>query len=249
MSALLLSLFAAVALIYASVGFGGGSTYSALLALGDVEYRMIPVIALLCNITVVTGGCIRFARAGELDLRRFWPMILVSAPLAFLGGLIVLEPSSFYLLLGSALLFSSIALIIRVDRLEQRDLKPVTILSVSGLVGFVAGLSGIGGGIFMSPVLHLISWGSPRRIAAFASFYILVNSVTGLAGQLVKGDGSQLTEAGMEYWPLVLAVLLGGQLGSYLGLRLLSPLWLRRLTAILVAYVAVRLLLRGISLL
>ncbi len=245
----LAGLFAVVALVYASVGFGGGSTYSALLALSDVDYRLIPVIALLCNIIVVTGGTIRFARAGLIDWRQVLPLVAVSAPLAFIGGLVPLKQSVFYLLLGSGLLLSSIVLLVRVETFNTWRLPQPLLLAVSGAVGLLAGLSGIGGGIFMSPVLHLIRWADAKRIAAFASLYILINSITGIAGQLVKAGPVSLMNPAAEYWPLMLAVLVGGQVGSYFVLKLLTPEWLRRLTAVLVGYVAIRLLWQGWQLL
>ena len=245
----LAGLFAIVALVYASVGFGGGSTYSALLALSGVDFKLVPVIALLCNIIVVTGGTIRFIRAGLIDWRQILPLVAVSAPLAFVGGLIPLKQSVFYLLLGGGLLVSSAVLLIRVESFAGKRLPQPALLAISGIVGLLAGLSGIGGGIFMSPVLHLVRWADARRIAAFASLYILINSITGIAGQLVKAGPVSLMNPATEYWPLMIGVLIGGQIGSYLGLKLMSPVWLRRLTALLVGYVAIRLLWQGYNLL
>ena len=245
----LAGLFALVALVYASVGFGGGSTYSALLALSDTDFTLIPVIALLCNIVVVTGGTIRFVRAGLIDWRQVLPLIVVSAPLAFIGGLIPLKQSAFYLLLGSGLLLSSVVLLIRVETFATKRLPQPVLLAISGTVGLLAGLSGIGGGIFMSPVLHLVRWADAKRIAAFASLYILINSITGITGQIVKAGPVSLLNPVTEYWPLMTGVLIGGQIGSYLGLKLMSPVWLRRLTALLVGYVAIRLLWQGFDLL
>ena len=245
----LAGLFALVALVYASVGFGGGSTYSALLALSDTDFTLIPVIALLCNIVVVTGGTIRFVRAGLIDWRQVLPLLVVSAPLAFIGGLIPLKQSAFYLLLGSGLLLSSVVLLIRVETFATKRLPQPILLAISGTVGLLAGLSGIGGGIFMSPVLHLVRWADAKRIAAFASLYILINSITGITGQIVKAGPVSLLNPVTEYWPLMTGVLIGGQIGSYLGLKLMSPVWLRRLTALLVGYVAIRLLWQGFNLL
>ena len=245
----LAGLFALVALVYASVGFGGGSTYSALLALSDTDFKLIPVIALLCNIVVVTGGTIRFARAGLIHWRQVLPLLAVSAPLAFIGGLIPLKQSAFYLLLGSGLLLSSVVLLIRVETFATKRLPQPILLAISGTVGLLAGLSGIGGGIFMSPVLHLVRWADAKRIAAFASLYILINSITGITGQIVKAGPVSLLNSATEYWPLMLGVLIGGQIGNYLGLKLMSPVWLRRLTALLVSYVAIRLVWQGFNLL
>jgi len=218
-----------------------------LLTLSGIEHRLIPIISLACNIVVVSGGSFRFAMARLIVWRRFLPLLLVSAPLAFVGGLVPLKEQAFLLILGGALLLSAAALLVPTDRLPKRTLPQWVVLTLSGLVGLVAGLSGIGGGIFMAPVLHLIRWAEARRIAAFASLYILVNSITGLTGQLAKGGWSAIAEPLASYWPLVAAVFIGGQLGSWLGLKILSPSWLRRLTALLVGYAALRLLWQGIS--
>lgn len=241
----LTGLFALVALIYASVGFGGGSTYTALLGLWGVDYRIIPVISLLCNIIVVTGGSARFIRADLVKWPKVVPLLLVSAPLAFIGGLVPLKQWLFFLILGSALLLSAIALIAQPDRMAPRKLPRSALLLISGAVGLLAGLSGIGGGIFMAPVLHLIRWDNARRIAAFASFYILINSITGLTGQIIKSGPQSLAGPAFDYWPLLIGVFIGGQLGSMLGMKILTPRLLRTLTALLVGYAAIRLLWQG----
>ncbi len=241
----LTGLFALVALVYASVGFGGGSTYTALLGLWGVDYKLIPIISLLCNIIVVTGGSIRFIRADLVKWHAVLPLLLVSAPLAFIGGLVPLKQWLFYLILGSALLLSAIALIVQPEKMSQRRLPQPVLLFISGAVGLLAGLSGIGGGIFMAPVLHLIRWSQARRIAAFASLYILINSITGLTGQIIKAGPQSLAAPAGEYWPLMLAVLIGGQWGSMMGMRYLTPRLLRTMTALLVGYAALRLLWQG----
>jgi uncharacterized membrane protein YfcA len=238
----LVPLFAVVALVYASVGFGGGSTYTALLKLVGVHFKLIPVISLLCNIVVVTGGTIRFYRAKQYEWGKVLPLLAVSAPLAYLGGLYPLKQSAFLLILGFSLLLSSIALLIPTERMNQRRLPQSVLLALSGAVGLLAGLSGIGGGIFMSPVLHMIRWSDARRISAFASIYILINSVAGITGQLVKGGPASFAGPLAEYWPLLLAVLVGGQIGSHMGVKILPVGILRGLTALLVGYVALTIL-------
>jgi uncharacterized protein len=241
----LAGLFALVALVYASVGFGGGSTYTALLGLWGVDYKLIPIISLMCNIIVVTGGAIRFVRADLVRWPQVVPLLLVSAPLAFLGGLVPLTQWLFLMILGSALLISAIALVAQPEKMAPRKLSRPVLLSLSASIGLLAGLSGIGGGIFMAPVLHLIRWDNARRIAAFASLYIMINSITGLIGQVIKAGPQSLFVPASEYWPLLLAVLVGGQLGSMLGMRFLTPRLLRSLTALLVGYAAIRLLWQG----
>jgi uncharacterized protein len=241
----LIPVFALVALIYASVGFGGGSTYSALLALSGIDHALVPLIALMCNIVVVTGGFVRYYQAGLYDWKRVLPLVLASAPMAFLGGYTPLKESTFYLLLGGGLLLSAIMLLLPLHKMPRRQLPSIVLWPLSAAVGLLAGLSGIGGGIFMSPVLHLAQWSDARRIAAFASFYILINSITGIAGQIVKNGGVSALEPVLPHWPLLLAVLIGGQIGGHLGLKLFSTQVIRTITAILVGYVAITLLIKG----
>jgi uncharacterized protein len=240
-------LFGIVALVYASVGFGGGSTYTALLKLGGTSFKLIPVISLLCNIVVVTGGTIRFARSGQYDWGRVLPLLAVSAPLAYLGGLYPLKQSTFFVILGFSLLLSAFALLVPVQKLQQRQLAQPVLLILSGIVGLLAGLSGIGGGIFMAPVLHIIRWSDARRIAAFASIYILINSIAGIAGQWMKAGPEALYGPLVTYWPLLIAVLIGGQLGSHLGIKVLPARILRSLTALLVSYVALTMLYKTLA--
>lgn len=235
-------LFLLVALIYASVGFGGGSTYTALLGLWGVDYQLIPMISLCCNIIVVSGGVWRFRRAGLFDWKATLPLLLVSAPLAFVGGLVPLKQWLFLLILGTALFASCIALLVQTDSWKPRNLPKPALLCISAVVGLLAGLSGIGGGIFMAPVLHLIRWADAKRIAAFSSLYILINSIAGIGGQLLKTGTSALDGVFVSYWPMLVAVFIGGQIGGVLGLRLFSQTFMRRMTALLVGYVAVRLI-------
>lgn len=238
----LTGLFAFVALIYASVGFGGGSTYTALLALWGIEYQLIPIISLLCNIIVVTGGSIRFVRAGLISWPQVLPMLMVSAPLAFIGGLVPLQQWLFLTILGAALLASAVALLLQPEKMTARALPKPVLLTVSGVVGLLAGLSGIGGGIFMAPVLHLMRWADTRRVAGFACVYILINSVAGLLGQLTKRGTAAITDVAADYGTLLIAVLIGGHIGGLFGLRFFKPNMLRTLTALLVGYAAIRLL-------
>ena len=238
----LAALFFLVALIYASVGFGGGSTYTALLGLWGVDFKLIPVISLVCNIIVVSGGVWRFQRAGLIDWRAVWPLLGVSVPFAFIGGLVPLKESLFLLILGGALLATCAALLVQPTNWQPRKLPKPIVLGLSAAIGLLAGLSGIGGGIFMAPVLHLMRWADARRIAAFASLYILANSIAGLSGQLLKSGVATFANVAADYWPMMVAVLVGGHIGGTLGIRFFSPGLLKAITAILVGYVAVRLI-------
>lgn len=235
--------FFVTALLYASVGYGGGSTYSALLALSGIDYRLLPAIALACNVIVVMGGSIRFARAGLTPWRGASVLTAIAAPAALLGGLTPIGRSAFLTLFGASLVLTALTLLIPV---RDREGLPTRFASwmpiVAAPIGYLSGLVGVGGGIFLAPLLHLARWDKPRAIAATASLFILVNSLFGLAGQILKGGPDRLASAVTLGLPLLIAVAIGGQIGSLLAARLLPPLWIRWLTAGLTLWVGARLL-------
>ena len=237
--------FFATALLYASVGFGGGSTYSALLSLAGYDYRLLPILSLACNIVVVTGASIRFARAGITPWRGALTVSLIAAPLAFLGGLTPIRESHFLVLLGVSLVLAGAALLL--PRSAETTGKPSRLARFMPLfaapLGYLAGLVGIGGGIFLAPLLHLTRWNGARPIAATTSLFILINSLAGLLGQLAKAGPDRFTEALAGGLPLLIAVILGGQLGSLMALRLLPERMIRWLTAALTIWAGSRLLL------
>lgn len=241
--------FLATAALYASVGFGGGSTYTALLALADTDFRLIPILSLSCNLVVVTGGALAFARGGWLNAELALPLALASVPMAWLGGATPIDRHSFLLALGAALIIAGGLLAARPVPLEQNErlsasrarlwtLGPIT----GAALGYVAGLVGIGGGIFLAPALHLARIAPARTIASTASVFILVNSIAGLAGQWFKLRGDLSGPEVMPYGWLLVAVFVGGQAGSRAGVRLMSPTALRRITGVLVLIVGLRLL-------
>ena len=236
--------FLVTALLYASVGFGGGSTYSALLALSGLDYRLLPLISLACNIVVVTGSSIRFARAGLTPWRKAAVIVMLGAPLSFLGGLTPIKEAMFLTLLGASLVLTSLTMLIPVrENAEGTPTQAAKWMPLAAApLGYFAGLVGIGGGIFLSPLLHLARWHEARGIAATASLFILVNSLFGLAGQMVKNGPGLFGQALGAALPLLVAVVIGGQIGSLLAARLLPPQWIRWLTAALVLVVGVRLL-------
>lgn len=243
----LVSAFFVTALVYAMAGFGGGSTYNALLVLAGTDYRAIPILSLCCNIVVVTVGSWRFARDGHIDWRRTWPLFTLSVPLAWLGGRMQVAELVFVGLLALSLLAAG-SLMLWQPRWQRetpapprgRWLEPI----VGGGLGFLAGVVGIGGGIFLAPLLYMLRWGGERAIAGTSAAFILVNSIAGLAGQLGKGSGADGADLLAAHWMLFPAVLLGGVIGSTLGARRLDPRHVRVVTAVLVLYVAVRLCLR-----
>lgn len=237
--------FFLAALLYASVGFGGGSTYSALLALAGTDTRILPLIALACNIVVVAGSSLRFARARVTPWKGALLLSVLAAPASFVGGLIPIASETFLLLLGASLVLTAVTMLLPVSENagEGARTKWSRVMPFAAApMGFLAGLVGIGGGIFLAPLLHLTRWNGAREIAATASLFILINSVFGLAGQLAKNGPMMFGGVIAESLPLLLAVVIGGQIGSLVALRMLPARWIRWLTAVLVFVVGVRLL-------
>lgn len=233
LSILLVSFFF-IALIYSSVGFGGGSSYLAILALLAVDFHLMRSTALLCNIIVVTGGVYIFHKEGKLDLKKSWPLVFSSVPMAYVGGLWPIKQEVFFILLGVTLVVVSLLLWLQPEKNSTYNNQKFNTLffkiGVGGFLGLLSGLVGIGGGIFLSPILHFIRWDEAKKISAIASFFILVNSISGLAGQL--------QQHGTFEWaftlPLLLVVLIGGQIGSRLGAQKFNPIYVKRITAILI---------------
>ncbi|MDL5048010.1 sulfite exporter TauE/SafE family protein [Oscillatoria amoena NRMC-F 0135] len=233
-------LFFFVAVIYASVGFGGGTSYLALMALLGVDFMVMRPAALLCNIVVVAGGTLIFYREGHLNLKKNLPLVAASIPLAFFGGYYRLSESAFFILLGISLIIASLLLLWSRPEPRASGITDNTLFNVilGGGIGFLSGLVSIGGGIFLAPVLHLINWDNGKKIAALASFFILVNSVAGLLGQLaqsVQPDWSFIL-------PLLISVFIGGQIGSRLGATYFNVVYVRRITALLILVAGVNIL-------
>ncbi|GGK68607.1 sulfite exporter TauE/SafE family protein [Rufibacter glacialis] len=236
--------FLVIATLYSSVGFGGGSSYLALLALFLPNFLEIKSTALLCNLVVVMGSTYLFCKEGLFDGRKFLPLVLCSVPAAFLGATFSLSQPVFFVCLGLVLAFSGALLMLQFFTLplaRQMTYAPASkILNpfLGAGAGFVSGLVGIGGGILVSPVLHLLKWGPPKSIAALASFFILVNSLAGLAGQLA-GNNFKVDPAIL--FPLLLAVLVGGQLGTRLSLHRIPPQAVKGLTGLFVLGIGLKL--------
>ena len=235
-------LFFVTAILYASVGFGGGSTYLALMLIWDIPYYIFPVIALICNIFVVSGNSFNYIKAGNLNLKLLLPYLIGSIPLAFIGGSLTIDKKLFEILLLIVLSAAGILLLLKFKSYDDKEENyrkipiPVSIL-IGGVLGFISGIVGIGGGIFLSPILFLIRAGRPKHIVTTASLFILINSVSGIIGQLTKN--SVLTEI-PNYWYLLVAVLIGGQIGNFLNLKVFPTRILALVTSCLVLFVAIR---------
>ena len=234
--------FLVTAVLYSSVGFGGGSTYLALLLIWGIPYFVFPVIALSCNIIVVSGNCFNYIRAGNLNLKLLIPYLIGSVPLAFIGGSLTIEKTLFEIFLFIVLAVAGTLLLFNFKSYDDKEesykkIPTVVAIIIGSILGFVSGIVGIGGGIFLSPILFLIKAGRPKHIVTAASPFILINSVSGIIGQLTK---SEVLNEISNYWYLLAAVFIGGQLGNFLNLKIFPTRILALLTAVLVLFVSIR---------
>lgn len=241
----IIGLFFLVAILYSSVGFGGGSSYLAILALSGIVFTQIRATALLCNIIVVTGNVLLYTIEKKYDWKKILPLVLFSIPLAFIGGYMRISQQFFFILLGTTLLFAALTMwFSKNNNKSQTDTNITKNTMYGGFIGFISGMAGIGGGIFLAPLLHLTNWSTPKKIAATASLFILVNSIAGLLGQLTNPSFTidwHLTSI------LLITVFIGGQIGSRISNSLLNPILLKKTTAILVAFVSLRILWKYLS--
>ena len=239
---ILSNLFFITAILYSIVGFGGGSTYLASLLIWDIRFYIFPVIALLFNIIVVTGNSINYVRAGNHNFKLLLPFLFGSIPLAFFGGTLIINKEIFEVLLFLVLSIAGIFLLINNKSYESKNLvtKKLNLfisIFIGSILGLISGIIGIGGGIFLSPILFILKADKPKIIITTASLFILINSISGVLGHLSKEN--VLNEIFL-YWPLFLAVLIGGLFGNYLNLKFFSNRVLTIITSILVIFVAMR---------
>lgn len=235
---LLIPIFFVISMIYASAGFGGGSSYLAVLALFPLEFTDLRMIALLCNIVVVSASLFIFYKNDFLKIRKALPLILLSVPFAYLGGRLTIDEQLFFMILGITLLIAAILMLI--DKREKTiDLPRFTNPIIGGGIGFLSGLVGIGGGIFLSPFLYLTHWAKAKTIAATTAAFIFVNSIAGLIGQInTNGFGIDF----QAVFLLLITVFVGGQIGSRLTVKWINSMVVKKITAVLILLVAIRIL-------
>jgi uncharacterized membrane protein YfcA len=219
------------------VGFGGGSTYIALLGIFDIPSHELPLIALSCNILVVSLNIPRYRRGTVIDWSIILPLMATSIPAAFLAGKTPISESVFSKIFSVALVCTSIALILNPPRSKFRTLPYWQALIVGGLLGTISGLVGIGGGIFLAPFLYLWNVGSSKQISLYTSMFILINSLAGLMGQILKNGVISLP---VDYIELLIAVLIGGLLGPTIHISWCTPEQIKRWTALLVLLVGIK---------
>lgn len=242
----LLFFFAIIAFVYASVGFGGGSSYLAVLAMYALPFKELRLIALLCNIIVVVGGVYIYMKNNQVIWKKIIPLVVLSVPMAYLGAVVRISQDTFFVILGCSLIIAAILLWIKTNPVTITDIKEAQKNSfvkngvLGGAIGFLSGMVGIGGGIFLSPILNLVKWDLPKKIAATASVFILVNSISGIVGQLASlPENINFTRIIL----LCFAVFIGGQTGSRTSVKF-NPVIVRRMTAVLVFCAGVEVLFR-----
>ncbi|MBM4169739.1 MAG: sulfite exporter TauE/SafE family protein [Ignavibacteria bacterium] len=235
-----------VALLYSSVGHGGASGYLAVLSFFVIAPAVMSSTALLLNVLVAGMGSYAFYRAGHFSFRLTWPFVVTSVPAAFIGGLISVSEKAYFFLLAVILLIAAYRMVIVVNGSAPEPDGSRTRLAVAwpvgGGIGLLSGIVGVGGGIFLSPLMILRKWAGAKQTAAVSAVFIVVNSMAGLGGRLVRG--------GLEFgslWPLVVAAFAGGWVGSHLGARRFSSLTLRRLLAVVLVIASGKLLLKTFS--
>jgi uncharacterized membrane protein YfcA len=237
--AILAIAFALVALLYSSVGHAGASGYLAVMALAEIAPAQMKPVALIMNTAVAAIGTFNFWRGGWFRWRLFWPFVITSIPLALVGGALTLPDIYYKPLVGLVLLYSGARLLFPPRGREthlQPPAIPVAVGAGAGL-GFLSGLTGVGGGIFLSPLVVLLGWGNVREASGVAAPFILVNSIAGLIGRATV-DASIPTPT----WPWLIAVVVGGLIGSWLGSRRLPMPSIRRLLAVVLVLAGAKML-------
>ena len=234
--------FLLAAFLYSSVGHGGASSYLAILVLAGYPREGIAPTVLALNILVTLLGTINYYRAGHFDARLLLPFILTSMPAAYLGGSLHVSDRTLSIVLGLTLLAAGLRFVIFTKPVAAKQLLSRKLLFGVGLpagfaLGFLSGLIGIGGGIFLSPLLLVMGWADAKKTAALSAAFILLNSLSGLTAHVVKG-AADWTLLGV----LAVTVLIGGGIGSYIGAFRLLPVTLQRLLGLVLLVAASKLL-------
>ncbi len=237
-SLIILAIFI-VAILYSSVGHGGASGYLAVMALLAVAPEITRPTALVLNVFVASIGTIQFYRAGHFSWKVFLPFAVTSVPLAFIGGMIQLPTNVYKIILGIVLVLAALRLAWKfTSDKEPQEPKIWLALIIGAIMGLLSGLVGVGGGIFLTPVLLLMNWAETKKAAGVSAMFILVNSIAGLAGNY-----AQVVKLPPNVWYWVAAAVVGGIIGSTLGSTRFDSITLRRVLAVVLLFAGVKLIL------
>jgi uncharacterized membrane protein YfcA len=232
-------LFGAVSLLYATVGQAGGTAFLALMAFASFPSNEMRPTALLLNIVAASYSTWLFNRGSLVDWAKLMPLLLASLPTALVGGFIVLDERLYKTVTGLVLLLAAAILALRRARDGEPD-RPTPLwgaTSIGAAVGFVSGLTGVGGGVFLAPLLIALHWASPKQTAALSAPFILANSVVGLVGAVYAGQTPTA-----DTWLFALAALAGAMIGTIVGLRWLSQTMTRYMLAVILGAAGIQLL-------
>ncbi len=234
----------AVAVLYSSVGHGGASGYLGVMALFGVAAVVTRPTSLVLNLFVAAISFVQFYRARNFDWKIFLPFAVGSIPMAFLGGTIQLPTTVYKIILGCALILAAIRLAIHLkSELEPKTPNFWVCLLIGAALGFVSGLIGIGGGIFLTPILLLFSWTETKKAAGISALFIWVNSVAGLLGNWLLGKDSHIADLPSVVWVWIIVAIIGGLIGASLGSFRFNSLTLRRVLAFGLMIAGVKLIL------
>lgn len=218
----------AVAVLYSSVGHGGASGYLAVMALLAVAPNVTRPAALVLNLFVASIAFVQFYRAKHFDWKVFLPFAAASVPMAFVGGMIELPTAVYKIILGAVLMLAAIRLAINLQSAREPHAPQIWLaLLIGAILGLVSGLVGVGGGIFLTPILLLMNWTETKKAAGISALFILVNSMAGLLG-----NDAQVARLPTIVWLWIGAAIVGGVIGSTLGSFRLDSLTLRRVLAV-----------------
>lgn len=234
-----------VAVLYSSVGHGGASGYLAVLSFFTVAPKEMATTALVLNLVVAGIAFVAYSRAGHFNWRLTWPFLLTSIPTAFIGGMLHITERTYFLLLAAVLVFAAYRMLFSLKQENdavsfQSPQIPIALTSGLG-IGLLSGAVGVGGGIFLSPLMILFKWADPKVTSATSACFILANSLSGLGGRLLTGNFAL-----GDLVSLILAGLLGGWLGSHYGANKLSSAMLRRILALVLVIASFKLFIKYI---
>lgn len=232
-----------VAVMYSSVGHGGASGYLAVMAFMGVMPGVTRPTALVLNLFVASIGMLQFWRAGFFSWRTLWPFALASIPAAFMGGMISLPTNVYKIVLGVVLMLAALRLAWKLSAGKEINQPNILVaLAIGAVIGLLSGLVGVGGGIFLTPILLLANWAETKTAAGVSAAFILVNSASGLLGNWLLGKGTTISNLPNDVWFWIGAAVIGGLIGSTLGAKKFDSLTMRRVLAVVLLFAGVKLI-------